>query len=126
MMIFEDNYFLTSDRRLFKLPRNQTHGEWLNTNMPGETRETICEKGWIVIRTMRDRHVIQLDGMGYSKLRTINNILMELPPKDSLVIQCGLNTAFQISFREFCEIDRPEQLWSYTMMGFGKVFKERI
>jgi hypothetical protein len=116
---FEDNYFFTPQRKLFKLPAKSTHSQWLDETMPGETRESVCEKGWIVIRTMRDRHVMQLSGMDYSKLRTIGDILMELPPKDILVIQSGPHTAFQISFREFCELDGPEQLWSYTMMGFG-------
>ena len=113
--LFEDNYFLTSGKQLLKLSDGQTHGEWLKANMPDETRESLCGKGWYVVRTMKDKHVIQLSGMDFGKLRTINDIILQLPLKNTVVIQTALHTAYQISLREFCEIDDPAQLWAYKM-----------
>ena len=112
---FEENYFYTFDKTLMKLPGRQTHGEWLRSNKPGETRESLCEKGWQVIRTFRDRHAIQLHGMSYGKLKDIQNILLQLPPKETIVIQVAMRLAYQMLAKEFWEIDDPLQLRMYKI-----------
>jgi hypothetical protein len=112
---FEENYFYTPDKTLMKLPGRQTHSEWLKINKPDETRESLCEKGWQVIRTFRDRHVIQLHGMSHGKLRDIHDILFLLPSKDIIVIQTALRLAYQMSIAEFWEIDDPIQLHAHKI-----------
>jgi hypothetical protein len=112
---FEDNYFYTPDKTLMKLPGRQTHSEWLKEHKPDETRETLCAKGWQVIRTFRDRHVFQLDGMDYGKLRDIHDVLFLLPSKENIVIQTALRLAYEMPMKAFWEIDDPIQLRAYKI-----------
>jgi hypothetical protein len=113
---FEENYFLTPDKTLLQLPNRQTHIQWIENNRPDDDRESLCCKGWVIIATYRDRHVFQLEGMNYGKLRDIHNILMQLNKKDRVVIQTSLDTVYEIEWDVMCELDGPEQLWSHKMM----------
>jgi len=112
---FEDNYFYSPGKDLMKLPDGQTHSEWLKINKPDHTRQSLCEDGWYIVRTFVDRHVIQLLGMNYSKLRDIQDILMELPPKEILLIQTAQRVAYQMAMQEFWEIDSPAQLRAHKI-----------
>jgi hypothetical protein len=110
---FETNYFYTPNHALIELPEKQTHKDWMDANRPGESRESLCEEGWYIIATFTDRHVIQLSGMNYGKLRTIHEILLLLTPKEHVVIQTGPAQAYTVPTNELLEIDSPSGLWAY-------------
>jgi hypothetical protein len=110
---FETNYFYTPEHALIELPAKQTHRDWIEANCPEEDRESLCGKGWYIVATFHDRHVIQLSGMDYGKLRTIHEILLHLRPKEYVVIQTEPAESYEIPFSELLEIDSPSGLWAY-------------
>ena len=110
---FETNYFYTPDHSLIKLPERQTHKDWIDENRPGESRESMCGGGWYIVATFNDRHVIQLSGLDYGRLRTIHDILIGLPTKDQVIIQTGPEDAYLVPTKELWEIDSPQGLWAY-------------
>lgn len=111
--MFEANYFVTPSGDLIKLPPKQTHIEWIKANYPDDDRESLCAKNWVIIATFVDRHVIQTHGMSYGKLRKIQETLLLMPRKETLVVQTATATAFEIGIDNFLDIDSTEQIWKY-------------
>jgi hypothetical protein len=113
-MIFENNYFITQKRNLIKLAPKQTHADWIRSNRPHESRESLCDCDWVILATFVDRHVIQISDANFGKLRTINENLLLLPRKDTVVMQTS-SASYELPYDRFVDIDDPGQLWAYKL-----------
>jgi hypothetical protein len=112
---FEKNYFYSLPTGLFELPEGKTHGQWIDENKPGNSRESLCEQGWIIVATFNDRHVFQTYGFEEFKLKTIHEIIDKLPLKENILIQTSNSTCFELKSFEMMQIDESSQLWPYKI-----------